>query len=424
VTNANDNTPMGHLIAYRDESYFLGHFQPQFVLPKVLLVLSKAHLMKDEDSFVPYLNGIMDALFERAIQFAVIDDVDLDRLPNEPHVLIYPDPEYASKDVLTRLQSRVMAGDDLFLTGDFTQSSEGGDDRQTGFFHDLAGLRWLADYPAGSEVSILPVEGGELLNPYLGRPLSNFQADRAHPLATDSAGNAIAAIHELGGGYVFFTSDASLGGTRRALDAFLAMRQVPSVAMSPKRPNRDIFEIDRAGGGKVYTLAATNPGGEKEGGIGPWIEGPESYDVQTGNQTVHLPLGSYGISLFAMRADGSIDALEGQGKFSVGGDALLEAEPHVMVMSLDDVALSKSHAIAVFVLGEGRVSIAAPEDVDLVEVGDTEGGEFHCVEEVNASRTGGRLTFRLDHAQARGVVLITSKVERDHARQLMNGALQ
>ena len=47
--------------------------------------------MKEAKSFAPYLNGILNALFERAIQFAVIDDVDLDRLPNEPHVLIYPD---------------------------------------------------------------------------------------------------------------------------------------------------------------------------------------------------------------------------------------------------------------------------------------------------------------------------------------------
>ncbi len=424
VTNANDSTPLGHLIAYRDEGYFLGHFQPQFDLPKVLVVLSKAHLMKDEESFVPYLNGTMDALFERAIQFAVIDDVDLDRLPTEPHVLIYPDPEYASKEVFTRLRSRVMAGDDLFLTGDFTQPFEDGGDRQTKFFHDLVGLRWLADYPAGSEVAIQPVEGGELLNPYLGHPLSKFQTDGAHALAADSAGNAIAAIHELGGGHVFFTSDASLGGARRALDAFLAMRPVPSVAMSPKRPNRDIFEIDRVGGGKVYTLAATNPGGERSGGIGPWIERPESYVVETGNEIVHLPLGGYGVSLFAVRADGSIDALEGQGKFGVGGEALLESEPHVMAMSLDDVALNKSHAVALFALGRGRISMALPEDTDVVEVGETTGAQFHPVEEVKATREGSRLTFHLDEVQARGVVLISSKAERDHARQLMSASLQ
>jgi hypothetical protein len=75
-------------------------------------------------------------------------------------------------------------------------------------------------------------------------------------------------------------------------------------------------------------------------------------------------------------------------------------------------------------LGEGRVSIAAPEDVSVVEVGDPEGGQFQVAEEIKASRIEGRLIFRLDASQARGVVLLTSEAKRDHARQLMNAALQ
>ena len=57
VTNPNDYTPTKALIAYRNESYFLRHFRPEFRMPKVLVVFSKAHLMANEDSFVPYLTG-------------------------------------------------------------------------------------------------------------------------------------------------------------------------------------------------------------------------------------------------------------------------------------------------------------------------------------------------------------------------------
>jgi hypothetical protein len=433
VTNANDYTPLRHLFAYRDESYFLGHFQPQFNLPKVLVVIPKAHVMKDQEAVVPYgwgfetptyVNGIMNALFEHEVQFAVIDDVDLDKLPNEPRVLIYPDPVYASNEVLTKLRSRVMAGDDLFLTGDFSQPLEAGGERQTKFFSELAGLRWLADYPAGSEIPIVPVEGGGLVNPYLGHPLSKFQAEGGRALATDSAGNVITAMNELGRGHVFFTSDGGLDGARRGLDVFLAMRSVPSVAMSPKMPHREIFEIDREGGGKIYTLLATNPGGEEAGSAGPWIEHPESFVVNVGGKNVHLPLGVYGVSLFAVREDGSIDALEGQGKFSVDGTELLDAQPHVMAMALDDVPLTKSHAVALFPIGAGRISIAAPSDVDLVEVGELVADQLHPLEEIATSRQEGRLTFQIDDVQSRGVLLITSKTNRDHARQLMNAALQ
>jgi hypothetical protein len=424
LTNPNDYTPAKHLIAYRDESFFLRHFQPQFHVAKVLVVVSKAHIEKDEKGFTPYLHGIISALFDHAVQFAVVDDVDLDGIPAGPHVLIYPNPEYAVPEVTAKLRARVENGDDLFLTGDFTQPLEGGAARDTELFRHILGLKWLADYPAGTEIPVGPAGGWELLNTYIGHPLSRFQAGGAHALATDSAGNVIIAIHKLGNGHVFFTSDASLDGARRALDAFLTMQQVPSVAIAPKGQNRGLFEIDRVGGGKVYTLAATNPGGEKYAVNGPWIERPESFMLQVGSTMVHLPLGGYGVSLLAARADGSIDALEGQGKFSIDGNTLLEAEPHVMAMSLDDVALNKSHALALFVLGQGRVSIAAPEDVDMVETGDLEGGQFNVAEEIKASRTEGRLTFRLDASQARGVVLLTSDAERDHARQLMNAALQ
>ncbi len=433
VTNPNDYTPSKPLIAYRNESYFLRHFQPTFHFPKVLIVFSKAHLMKDEESFVPYLYGTLNALFEYAVQYAVIDDVDLDRIPSGPHVLIYPDPRYASPEILSKLRSRVEAGDDLFLTGDFTQPLEAGGSRQIELFNQFVGLKWLSDYPAGSEIPIVPARIAELLNPYIGHPLSMFQSDGAGVLATDSQGHALLATHKLGGGHVFFTSDASLDGTQRALNVFLKMRAVPSTALSPKMPNRFIFEIDRADGGKVYTLAATNPGScfnfhcpDSDGSShnGPWIERPENYAVNIGNERIDLPLGGYGVSLFAVRSDGSIDALEGQGRFGVDGTVMVDARPHVMTMSLDDVALTKSHAIAMFPIGAGQISIAAPSDVDLVEVGEPGADQFHPLEEIATSRQEGRLTFQIDDVQSRGVLLITSKTNRDYARQLMNAALQ
>jgi hypothetical protein len=381
-------------------------------------------MVKDGEAFTPYLHGVLNALFERAVQFAVIDDADLDRLPSGPHVLIYPDPKCASPEVLKKLQSRVEAGDALFMSGDFTQPLEAGGDRQAGWFKQLAGVSWVSDYAPGSEIPIVPSGALGILNPYIGHPGSKFHAEGAEVLATDSEGHALITTCRLGNGQVFFTSDAGLDGTKRALDAFLVLRAVPSTALSPKRANRYIFEIDRTDGGKVYTLAATNPDTDGSTVNGPWIKGPETYDLALGNAHVSLPIGTYGVSLVGVRGDGSLDALEGQGKFSVDGAALLEAEPHVMAMSLDDAALNQSHAIALFVLGEGRVSIAAPEGVDVVEVCDTEGGQFHSVEEIKTGRTEGRLSFRLNDAQARGVLLITSKADQDRARQLMNAALQ
>ena len=425
VTNANDYTPVEHLIAYRNESWFLGHFQPKFVLPKVLVVISKVHVLKDDGSFVPYLQGTMNALFERATQFAVIDDVDLDRLPNGPHVLIYPNPEYVSPDVVSKLRSRVEAGDNLYMSGDFTQSVEEGGNRRTELFTQLLGLRWLSDYPPNSDTAVVPTGSSELVYPYLGHPLSMFRSVDANVLATDSQGHALVAIRQIGTGHVLYTPDVSVEGTQRALHTFLETYGVPSTALSPQMPNRDIFEIDRVDGGKTYTLVATRPDRAGASVNGPWIEHPESFVINVGGKDVHLPLGVYGVSLFAVRENGAIDALEGQGKFSVDGIELLDAQPHVMAMSLDDVALTKSHAVAILPIGAGKISIVAPPDVDVVEVGEPGAdAQFHPLEEIATSRQDGRLVFQIDDVQSRGLLLITSKSNRDHARQLMDAALQ
>jgi hypothetical protein len=424
VTNPNDHTPTRHLIAYRNESFFLRHFQPQFHIPKVLVIFAKAHLEKDEKSFAPYLHGVLDALFERAVQFAVVDDADLDRVPAGPHVLIYPDPRYASPEIATKLRGRVEAGDTLFLAGDFTQPVEASGARDTETLDVLGGLKWLADYPAGSEVPVAPSVGLGLLSPYIGRPLGKLQAEHARVLASDPEGNAVVATRELGAGHVLFTSDASLDGTRRALDAFLKMYAVPSTPLSPLRPNRNVFEIDRADGGRIYTLAATHPDADGYSVNGPWIKNPESYDLTLGDGNVRLSLGMYGVSLLAVRTDGSIDAVEGQGRFSSHGSAFLDAQPHVMITSLDDMALKKSQAIAAFALGAGKISLAAADGLDVVEVGEVDNGCFRPVDEVKPTRQGDMLVFQVDEVQARSVMLLTSEASKEHAHQLVNRALQ
>ncbi len=424
ITHPNDYLPTRPLLAYRSESYFLRHFQPEFHFPKTLVVLPKERIERDEDAYAPGLLSVLNELFDRGVQYAVIDDTDLDRIPAGPHVLIYPDPEYAATDALTKLETRAQAGDDLFITGDFSQALAAGEARHTDLFQRLTGLRWLGDFEAGREIPVAPVAGSGIMNPYIGRPRSWFEAGEARPLARDPQGHAVVALRDLGSGHVFFTSDTSLDGTRRALDAFLKLCSVPATDMLPKAPNRDILEVDRVGGGTIYTLVATRPEAGAYTVNGPWLDRPESFVVNTGSKRINLPLGAYGVSLVATRGDGSVDAVEGQGQFSVEGVTLLDAEPHVMAASLDEAALSKSHAVALFVLGEGKISLAAPEDVDVVEAGDAANGQFRVLEEIKPTREHGRLTFHVDDVQAYGVLLITSKAERERALRLMGALLE
>jgi hypothetical protein len=290
------------------------------------------------------------------------------------------------------------------------------------FLKRLTGLTWISSYPPGSEIPVVSSDARKFLSSYIGHPRSRFQPDGGNVLATDSEGNALIATHQQGNGQVFYSCDAGLDGTLRALHAFLKLRQVSGTPLTPQRPDRYIFETRRADGGIVYTLAATYPvaGGSDYTVNGPWIKGPENYHVMLGNQSLRLTLGICGLSLFAVRGDGSVDALEGQGTFSIGDHTLLDAQPHIMVASLDEKSLEQSQAVVIFALGAGDISFASAAGLDVIEVGEINGGRFHPIEQIKSSRREGLLTFAIDDVQARGVLLITSSRDKRRAQELLS----
>lgn len=212
IVEANDFVPKKTLIAYRNESYFLRHLQPAFQAPQVMVVFSKEHLMRDGRAFTDYLTSVMRRLVDDSVQFAVIDDTDLQRLGGSRHVLVYPDPRYASPDVLEELRRRVEAGDSLFLSGDFTQPLEAGGPRATDWFRRLAGLDWVADRHTDVASAIIPAAGAVRLEPYFGTPIARFASHGAEALANDAEGNPVLTAFSLGKGTVVYAPDATAEG--------------------------------------------------------------------------------------------------------------------------------------------------------------------------------------------------------------------
>jgi hypothetical protein len=422
VTHPNDFTPKEPLFAYRNESYFLRHFQPAFRVPEVILVCPRERLLRDEGAYGPYLRSVIDLLVERNVQFALLDDSELNRLPQGAHTLIYPDPQYADAPVLGALMERVRAGDKLFLSGDFTRSLNLGESRETGLFRQIAGLEWKS-VAAPEPIAVTPA--GSFMAPYIGEASDVLQAAEATILAEGPAGNALVAERKLGAGAVFFTSDRTIAGGRRALEAFLRRYSVAAVPLTPRRPNRPVFELDRVGGGKIYTLLATRPEGDwKTRWNGPWIEAPEAYTLESGAGPIRIPLGTFGVSLVALRLDNRVDALEGQGRFEAGGTALVESEPHVMLMSLDNEPLGQSGTLALFVIGSGVVALRALPDEYVVEAGEFHAGAFRPVAEIPAQVENGMLRFRIDSVQAKLLLLISRRATIGEARVLMTEALK
>jgi hypothetical protein len=424
IVEANDFVPKKTLIAFRNQSYFLRHFQPAFHPPQVLVVFGREHLMRDGRVFTQYLRSVMRELVDESVQFAVIDDSDLDRLAAAGQVLIYPDPRYATREVLEKLRSRVEAVDSLFLSGDFTQTLGENGTRELAWFERLAGLTWLADRASGSESAITPSLDRIRLLPYLGTPLASFKLNGAEELARDSEGSPSLVTFTIGKGRVVYTSDTSSEGGRRALGAFLDRVSAPRTPVSPLRTNRPVFELQRADGGRIYTLFATKPDRPGVAPNGPWIDSPEAYTLRLGGKEIEQPLGAYGVSLVAAQKDNSIDAAEGQGEFKEDGSLLMVSEPHVMVMSLDQRPLRQSEAVALFPIGAGKVSLMTQSGLDTVEAGEVVNGQFHVMERIPSQQGGGRLAFRIDDAQSQCIVLLSSGAKLERARETMNAALK
>jgi hypothetical protein len=269
------------------------------------------------------------------------------------------------------------------------------------------------------------IPAGNVIAPYIGAAGDQLQSAGATILAADPAGNAVVAERKLGSGVVFYTADPGIAGGRRALEAFLRRYSIAAVPLTPRLPNRPVFELDRAGGGKIYTLLATRPEGDwKTRWNGPWIEAPESYTLESGAGPIRIPLGTYGVSLVAMRPDQQVDALEGQGRFEAGGSALVESEPHAMIMSLDNEALAQSGTLALFAIGTGAFALrAAPADY-IVEAGEFREGDFLPIAEIPAKVDNGMLRFQIDSVQSKLLMLISRRDSIGEARRRMTEALR
>jgi hypothetical protein len=316
----------------------------------------------------------------------------------------------------------VRAGDKLFLSGDFTQPLTVGGVRETGRFREIAGLTWAG---ASSPDAIPVTPAGSVMAPYTGATGDLLQAVEATLLAADPSGNAVVAERKLGSGAVFYTADVTTTGSRHGLEAFVRRYSIPPAALTPRLANRPVFELDRAGGGRIYTLFATRPEGDwKTRWNGPWIEAPESYTLESGGGPIRVPLGTFGISLVALRADNQVDALEGQGRFETKGSALVESEPHAMIMSLDNEPLAQSGAMALFVIGAGSFALRAAAADFIVEAGEYREGSFHPIAEIPARVDNGMLRFQIDSVQSKLLLLISRRSTLAAAHNRMKEALR
>ncbi len=111
--------PRPTALLYRAMALAFSRLKPKSVTPRVYLVLpDEARMGGRRDAIIRAFHRAADLLVSCRVDFALMPDSLLDRLPAEAKALVYPLPLNPPESVLARLRTFVAAGGFVYFSGD------------------------------------------------------------------------------------------------------------------------------------------------------------------------------------------------------------------------------------------------------------------------------------------------------------------
>lgn len=412
-----NKVPKDHLIAFRNEALFFRQFEPVYRPPEMLVVMPSSIWLKNTDAVTRYLVAFLRRLMEMNVDFACIDDTDLELLPKETKALIYPVPMEMSEDTYNRILDFVHSGGEIFITGDIARLScdEPGTASRQERLNELCGLNWkgyayaslskahsifndryLPRIQASDEAS--QIKTGQ----YTAQPWINIEPDRAEAVVSGENGMPIVTRAVCGSGKVWFTPDMNPVLPKNLWDAYLSEAGIKRNRFTPDMPTLYCFKTDTLTG-PVYTLITF-----------PWDSGRKEVEVETEAGKVQLILKDLVLGVVHVIDGGGIGAVEAQGDVAVNGKLLLKSDTHVMLSSLDGKELSNSASVLVYPIRSGKVGLKN-DLVDCVEIGEVKDGCWRSYGMLEASLQNGLVFFEMDQLSSTTLLLLYRHGERDNA---------
>ncbi len=294
----------------------------------------------------------INALLSLGVDFYVIDEPHIDRIPPNVKTIIYPLPLCPPPEVYESLKDFVQRGGNLFISGDL--SFDNARRRtQTQRLEELCGVRFLEE--VGKPFAELPPRS----------PLIKVEPITAKKVL----GEDLLFQQDLGKGKVFFTPYAE--ETRTASDlmgeiygTFLRSAGVRTTeGIHPQDPSLHRFRLPLLNGEAVILF---NQGSEKE------------VSVELGGRKVKLSIGENMPALVARNRENGIFALVGKGKVEIDGKPILNSQPHFVILALDQKDIASSSALLLLPLEEGRISWGRRLSM---EIGEIEDGKWRTLEQ-------------------------------------------
>lgn len=417
--------PKEHLYAYRSEALFFRQFKPCYNSPELLVVMPSALWVRNSEPVTRYILPFLRRLIEMKVDFACVDDTDIELIPDGTKALIFPMALEVEDKVYEKLKDYVGKGGHILITGDLTKRQQDlpGEASRTGRLTELCGLLWkgqgfspmskgrsiymdryLPKVRASAEASLIDVE------PYTAEKWINIGLERAEAVINDEEGNPLVTSAGYGKGKAWFTPDIDPELPRELLAAFLEESGVQRHRITPDIPTLHCFSIDTEDG-PVYTLLTF-----------PWDRAKRTVELTAHRGTVSLVLKDQSLGIVHINNKGGLNAIETQGLVEMNGEKVLDTDAHLMMKGLDGEDVRKSDAVVVFPITSGWLELCN-QQIDFVEAGELADGRWRVLEKIKINRSSGNIVFNIDAIKATTVLLLYRSESRNEAVRLLEEAL-
>lgn len=387
-----DVVPKDTLLAYSCQSMFFRDIEPRYEEPELYFLVPDSHRLggQAERLTKAVMNGI-ELLLSCNVDFGVINEYSLHKLPKSAKAIIYPIPFCPSDETYHLVRRFVREGGVLSVTGDISYDTRRIRTRQSRL-EELCGVRYVAEkYPN--------ITGSD-------KPGACIQVEpvTADVLAKSDDGLPLIMTNSFGQGKVFYCADPIEfhANSPDVYREFLDFAGVKRISLKPDDSTVRVFRLPTERDETVYVLFNES---ERKKKI--------TLNIEAASITLHLGAGKPG--LVKVLSSGEITALEAQGKVSVGSEVLMDTDTHVMINTLDGESVDSSKSLMLLPIEAGYVKITTRMDwkSPVVAVGEIRSGEWHCLDKIEPEFSDGFLSFHINQLQALNILLITESDRLD-----------
>jgi hypothetical protein len=383
LTYAQDGVAKPWLNIYRNAALFYGLIEPKYKDPSLYLVIPDGHRLGGRSREIT--EGILraiDLILGCHVNFNVINELDLEGLPDSAKALIYPIPYCPGDEAFERILEFVKRGGTLYISGDIAWDD---DRRRTkGERFKRLGL----DDPGGYPPFDTPEER------WLLKPMK-AQLDK--------------------GAVYFVPYPLELRRDRGNLQVyrdFLDFAGIKGIQIDPDSDRIHALSIPTADGGDVYLLYNWE---DRRIEVSLAVEGRE-YRVKLHPKT---PCAMW------MGPKGELIGVGVRGELIRDGLRLISTSSHLFAVAIDGEDLVGSKEILIMPSGKGDISFissASSEQSSLTAVvGEVSNGEWKAIDRIALDRgPGGEFSIQVKGEAVGRLMLVTIKGQRGAIKKIID----